>query len=235
MPETQPYTISPLGDSAIVIAYGAVIDMAINRKVLIISNAIKEANFRGVKDVAPAYSSITVHYDVVAIRKANITRSAFEIMKEQLERQLNPPLENLEEIRRTIRIPVCYAPKYGLDLNHISAQLNVSIAEIVRLHTSKPYRVFMVGFLPGFAYMGELDERIAVPRKQEPRLQIEPGYVGIAGKQTGIYPLTSPGGWQIIGRTPVQLFDATREEPVLFTAGDEVEFYSITEDEFDNY
>lgn len=93
----------------------------------------------------------------------------------------------------------------------------------------------MVGFLPGFAYMGEVDERIAVPRKQEPRTKIEPGFVGIAGKQTGIYPLTSPGGWQIVGRTPLKLFDKEKADPVLFKAGDEVHFFSITEDEFENY
>jgi inhibitor of KinA len=235
MPATKPYTISPLGDSAIVIDYGCIINEAVNRKVLMMSHVLKEATLGGVKDIVPAYSSITVHYDVGSIKKRNSNRPAFEIIKEQLQLLLTQTSESFKEAKRTLKIPVCYALKYALDLHDISIQLNITPGEIIHLHTLKTYRVYMVGFLPGFAYMGEVDERIAVPRRQEPRLQIEAGYVGIAGKQTGIYPLTSPGGWQIIGRTPVKLFNASSEEPVLFAAGDEVVFYSISADEFDNY
>jgi inhibitor of KinA len=229
------FTISPLGDSSLVINYGSIIEENLNRKVLATSHAIKEACFVGVKDIVPAYSSITVHYDVVAVRKKYRHQPAFVTIKEQLETLLFQSIKDLKQTIRRSKIPVCYAPKYALDLNEISQLASLATDEIVKLHTSKKYRVYMVGFLPGFAYMGEVDERIAVPRKQEPRLQIEEGYVGIAGKQTGIYPLTSPGGWQIIGRTPVKLFDKNKEQPVLFKAGDEVEFYSISEDEFDNY
>ena len=107
--------------------------------------------------------------------------------------------------------------------------------EIVRLHTERIYKVYMIGFLPGFAYMGEVDERIAMPRKQQPRTNVEAGSVGIAGIQTGIYPLTSPGGWQIIGKTPMKLFDKEKEDAVLLQPGDEINFYSITENEFANY
>lgn len=230
----QP-TISSLGDSAFVIDYEPVIDEAVNRKVLAVSNAIKEANIVGIKDIVPAYSSITVHYNVVTVLKKHSGGSAFATIKKQLEAILFQPTKGLKEVTRHFRIPVCYAAKYALDSGEIAAHLNLSFEKIIQLHTSKTYRVYMVGFLPGFAYMGEVDEQIAVPRKQAPRLNIEEGCVGIAGKQTGIYPLASPGGWQIIGKTPIKLFDKYNDRPVLFQAGDEVEFYSITADEFDNY
>jgi len=136
---------------------------------------------------------------------------------------------------RKIKIPVCYAEKYGLDLNEISKQKKISISEIIQLHTAKKYRIYMIGFLPGFAYMGEVDKQIAITRKAQPRINVEGGSVGIAGMQTGIYPLDSPGGWQIIGKTPLKLFDKEKDHTVLLQPGDEIEFYPITEDEFKNY
>ncbi len=156
-------------------------------------------------------------------------------MSKQIEALLSQPEEIRDVVCRNLHIPVCYSLKYGLDLPEISKHIKLPVDEIIRLHTAGKYKVYMLGFLPGFAYMGDVDERIAVPRKSEPRLSIEPGSLGIAGTQTGIYPLASPGGWQIIGRTPVKLFDKEKGDAVYFRAGDEVEFYTITEDEFDNY
>lgn len=228
------YTIISLGDSALTIDFGNVIDISINKEVISLYHLIKAAPWFGVKDIVPAYSTLTVHYDVVAVLKSNFGVSAFDAMKKKLEGLLLQKI-SVAKPSRSIKIPVCYAHKYALDLQEITMQTNLSFGEVVQIHTSRKYRVYMVGFLPGFAYMGEVDERIAVPRKKEPRLKIEEGYVGIAGKQTGIYPLTSPGGWQIIGRTPLKLFDKEKEDPVLFAAGDEALFFSITEDEFENY
>lgn len=229
------YSIYPLGDSALIIGFGDVIEESVNRKVLSLSRRIKQACIVGVLDVATAYSSITVHYDVIEVIKKHPGKPAFVTIKENLETLLSQPTEGFSEHMRRLKVPVCYAAKYAPDINDIALHTNLTVEDIVQLHTSIKYRVYMVGFLPGFAYMGEVDERIAVPRKQEPRLQVVAGSVGIAGRQTGIYPLTSPGGWQIIGRTPLKLFDKNKQEPVLITAGDEVEFFSITEDEFDNY
>ena len=130
-------------------------------------------------------------------------------------------------------IPVCYDDEFAIDLPWIAEQKNLTREEIVLLHSSRQYHVYMLGFLPGFSYMGEVDERIVVPRKPEP-LPISAGSVGIAGKQTGIYPLNSPGGWQIIGRTPLKMFNKDNDEPCLLKAGDSVEFYSITIDEFNH-
>jgi inhibitor of KinA len=229
------YSIAPLGDSAIIVDFGNVIEASINRKVFAFSQAIKEALIDGIYDIVPAYSSVTVHYDPVAIVTRNANKPAYKVIKEQLKNLLLEGFEELNEKARRLRIPVCYSEKYGWDLEEMSIATKLPVEEIIAIHTAKIYRVFMVGFLPGFAYMGEVDERIAVPRKAEPRQKIEEGYVGIAGKQTGIYPLASPGGWQIIGRTYLKLFDKDKEEPSLFAPGDEVQFFSISEDEFDNH
>ena len=230
------FTIHPLGDSALVINFGNVIDEAINKNVLLIFKTLKNIFLPEIIDIVPAYSSLAVYYDVLAIRKRNNTNtSAFEIFSEEIKNiiqenkaiPLSPP--------RNVKIPACYSEKYALDIKDIAQQKNLSHEEIIRLHTSKTYRVYMIGFLPGFPYMGEVDERIAIPRKSEPRTIVEAGSIGIAGKQTGIYPLDSPGGWQIIGKTPLKLFNKEEDDPVIFKPGDEVEFYSISEDEFTNY
>lgn len=232
---TTNYTIFPLGDSAITIDFGNIIDSNINEQVINLCRTVTTANLDGVKDVVPAYCSLTIHYDVVAISDFYSGISAFSILKQKLQDFL---LQNIQVIKQTARqviVPVCYAEKWALDYEEIQKLTGLPFYEIVQIHTAKRYKVYMIGFLPGFAYMGEVDEQIAVPRRQEPRVKIEAGYVGIAGKQTGVYPLTSPGGWQIIGRTPLKLFDKSKEEPVFFNAGDEVQFFSITEDEFENY
>ena len=158
-----------------------------------------------------------------------------EIFTEQIKKLMEEDMEISSLPSRKIKIPVCYAEKYALDINEISKEKKLPVDEIIRLHTAKKYRVYMIGFLPGFAYMGEVDEQIAIPRKAQPRTKVEAGSVGIAGMQTGIYPLNSPGGWQIIGKTPVKLFNKEKDDPVLLQPGDEIEFYSITKDEFTNY
>ena len=156
-------------------------------------------------------------------------------MSKQMEALLSQSIDTHVADFRNVMVPVCYSRKYGLDLDAISEHTKLPVEEIIHLHTATKYKVYMIGFLPGFAYMGDVDDSIAVLRKPEPRTRIEAGSVGIAGKQTGIYPLASPGGWQIIGRTPVILFDTKKETPAFFRAGDEVQFYPITEDEFNHY
>lgn len=229
------YSIFALSDSSIIIQFTPVIDVLINKNVLAICKAIQESFIQEIYDVVPAYNSITVHYDLVALKRKQDDWSFFQIVKEQLENILSLPPKDLNYVGRQMRIPVCYDEKYALDIKEVSTYSGLSYNEIINIHLAKKYRVYMVGFLPGFAYMGEVDTRIAVPRKQEPRMQIPAGSVGIAGNQTGIYPLTSPGGWQIIGKTPMVIFNKTNEVPVLFEPGDDVQFFSITADEFDNY
>jgi inhibitor of KinA len=147
---------------------------------------------------------------------------------------LDQPLKKTEEAARIVDIPVCYEEKFAPDIEQLAKEKNISVEEVIRIHSSKQYRVYMLGFLPGFSYMGEGDEKISISRKSQP-VMVAAGSIGIAGRQTGIYPLTSPGGWQIIGRTPLKLFDAKRKESTLLKAGDIVQFISISKNEFESY
>lgn len=186
-------------------------------------------------EAVPAYSSLTIHYDItVACRMAGMEKTGYEWISQQLEQRLGEPVEAKTNEQRTISIPVCYEEAFAPDLALLSATHRLPAEEIIRLHAATTYRVYMLGFLPGFAYMGEVDERISIPRKSQP-VPVAAGSVGIAGRQTGIYPLASPGGWLIIGRTPLRLFDAEKEQPAFLQPGDQVKFYSISSDEFAHY
>ena len=212
-----PYSIFSLGDAAITIDFGNMIDQTINHQVISRFHQLRENPFLGIIDIVPAYSSITIHYDIAKIRHLNSgTETAFETVEKLLEEKMMQSVPERTIEKRLIKIPVCYETEYAPDLLQFLSAKNMSREELVALHTQKTYNVFMIGFLPGFAYMGEVDERIA-------------------GKQTGIYPLISPGGWHIIGRTPLKLFDANREEPILLKAEDSVQFYSISKVEYENY
>jgi inhibitor of KinA len=228
----QPYSIFPLGDCALTIDFGNVISEDINKKVLRLFHHLKTIDDHSIIDLVPAYSSLTVYYDVASFHHPE--KIAFESMADILEQLLAKSFDIPEEKSNFFEIPVCYSKKFALDIGHISEQNEVSPEEIIRIHTSKAYKVYMLGFLPGFTYMGEVDHRIEIARKPTP-IKLFAGAVGIAGKQTGIYPLESPGGWQIIGRTPIKIFKKEHKNPLLFQPGDEVKFYSITEDEFENY
>jgi len=229
---TLSYHIFPLGDSAITVDFGNTINEAINNEIIARFNELKHDPLPGMIEAVPAYSSLTIYYDVVKVRKTIPSgHTAFEAIKLQLEQRLQLPAQQKNVAARLIKIPVCYDGEYAPDMQQLTTKKNITADEVIQIHTSKTYKVYMLGFLPGFAYMGEVDERIAMPRKQQP-VNVMAGSVGIAGRQTGIYPLASPGGWQIIGRTAVKLFDANKEEPALLRAGDTVQFYSITKNDF---
>lgn len=234
---TSPYRILSLGDSAITVDFGNTINETINNEIIDRFNELKYDPLPGMIEAVPGYSSLTVYYDIVKVRKtiaAGTGDTAFEVIKLQLEQRLQQPVEQKNVAERLIKIPVCYESEYALDMQQLTAKNNITIDDVIQIHTSKTYKVYMLGFLPGFAYMGEVDEKIAMPRKAQP-VNIMAGSVGIAGKQTGIYPFASPGGWQIIGRTALKLFDADKEDPALLRAGHRVQFYSITKDEFKSY
>lgn len=234
MNHIPPYKISPLGDSALVVDFGNVINEEINELVLSLFSQIESDPVPGMIEAVPAYSTLTIYYDVLLIRKKiGLQTTAFEWICAAVNKFLLQATGHIIKERSLVTVPVCYEKELGTDLDRIAVQNKISIEEIIHLHTSVTYRVYMLGFLPGFAYMGMVDEKISSPRKQQP-VPVEAGSVGIAGKQTGIYPLKSPGGWQIIGRTPVKLFNQDKEEPTLFKAGDNVKFYSISKDEFEN-
>ncbi|MBI5858157.1 MAG: 5-oxoprolinase subunit PxpB [Sphingobacteriales bacterium] len=239
-----PYRIFPLGDSAITVDFGNCISEVINDEVIARFYQIQNNPLPGIIEVVPAYSSITVYYDVLRIKKKTpAEETAYDCVKQQLENLLRLSTEQRNNEKRLMKIPVCYDSEFATDIKQMAAVKKLSPDEIINIHTSKAYRVYMLGFLPGFTYMGEVDERITMPRKPQPVI-ITAGSVGIAGRQTGIYPLASPGGWQIIGRTPLRLTSlnpsegGTSDDPenlTLLKAGDTVQFYSISRDEFENY
>ena len=231
-----PYSIFPLGDSSLTLDFGNIIDKSVNSYVLTLFHHFKRKQLRGVIDIVPAYSSLSFYYDVFTVRQASSNNlSVFEIIKRAIEKELNNDLAAETIQQRKISIPVCYRGAFAPDIEFIASQKNISADEIIQLHTDQVYLVYMIGFLPGFPYMGEVDEAIAVPRKKEPRTIVSAGSIGIGGKQTGIYSIDSPGGWQIIGRTPLKIFDKEKSNPVLLQPGDAIQFYSITEDEYKNY
>jgi inhibitor of KinA len=232
MQETLTYQVFPLGDSAITIDFGNRIDGAVNDRVIDLFKKLQKNPLPGMIEMVPAFSSLTLYYDIALIRKKKTSgNTAFEQIKDLLEELITLPFTNEQQTARLMRIPVCYEKEMAPDMEEMCVYSGLTAEEIITIHTGRQYRVFMLGFLPGFAYMGPVDDRINMPRKTRPR-SIAAGSVGIAGLQTGIYPLASPGGWQIIGRTPLQLFNKKEEECTLLKAGDRVEFYSISREEF---
>lgn len=192
-----------------------------------------EHAFAGQKDIIIAYSSLTIVYDPVLIkRQYRAPASVFEWVQQKLVQAFNESVSQPVNQSAVIRIPVCYAEKFGPDLLAMAANKKMSVWDIINLHTARVYRVYTIGFLPGFSYMASVDNKLITPRKPQPET-VAAGSVGIAGAQTGIYPLDSPGGWHIIGRTPQKQFDATTKELVKLRVGDRVEFYAISEEEFD--
>lgn len=228
-----PYKIFSLGDTAACIDLGNEIDEDLNRKIIAMYNWLMGNPFEGLKDIGIAYSSLSIYYDPVAVRKKKSgSTTAFELIKQNLEKAFHESVAIKENNKDIIHIPVCYSNNFGIDMNFLIKEKNISRDEIIHLHTSKIYRVYMIGFLPGFSYLGKVDEKIMIPRKLKPA-PVVAGSVGIAGKQTGIYPLDTPGGWQIIGRTPLKLFDSNLAIPVSLNIGNQIKFYEIGREEFE--
>lgn len=230
------FSLHPLGDAACSVVFGDHIDKEVNEGVLRLFRHLQFREEPFITDLVPSYASLTVFYDpVVVLSDADANQTSYEIVCNYLSEQTKALPQNDNDTSRKLAVPVCYSGEYATDLAVMSAALHLSASEIIRLHVGSEYRVYMIGFQPGFAYMGTIDERIAFPRKDKPARRVPAGSVGIAGRQTGIYPLDSPGGWSIIGRTPLTIFDRKATTPVLFQPGDMVNFYQITENEFANY
>lgn len=208
--------IVPLGDSTLLVRLGEEIDLAVNRRVHALASLIHASSLEGVIETVPAYTTVVIHYDPVLLPFAEIHWWA--LMK----------LEQLQDakigIRRQIEVPVRYGGEYGIDLEFVARYHARSVDDVIRIHTAGTYTVYMMGFTPGFPYMGKLDDAIVTPRLETPRTRVPAGTVAIGGSQTGIYPIDSPGGWRLIGHTPLRLFDAEAEDPFLFSPGDEVRF-----------
>jgi inhibitor of KinA len=219
------YRIVPAGDSALIVEFEERIDPAVNARAVACAVTIQSTNLSGVRDVVPTYRSVAIYFDPL--------RTDSAAMLACIHRAAAQTVPELAAARAPVRIPVCYGGELGPDLSGVAAFAGIPEDEVVRLHTSTTYRVFMLGFVPGFAYLGIVAERIAMPRHSTPRVRVPSGAVGIAGVQTGVYPAETPGGWQLIGRTPLKAFDASRTDPFLMQAGDAVQFYPIAREEFD--
>lgn len=219
--------VKPMGEDGILIELGNEIDRRINMMVSVLSERIEGLRDIGVKEVIPAYTTILVVVDPLKIDREKFREEIMRIMKDIKEEELK------ESVKEVIEIPTLYDRDVGLDLEEISNMTGLSIERIIELHSKQVYRVYMVGFIPGFPYMGEVPEEIAVPRLDNPRLKVPAGSVGIAGNQTGIYPFEIPGGWRIIGRTPIKLFNPYQDPPTIFKIGDYVKFKPIDRETYE--
>jgi inhibitor of KinA len=216
--------IIPAGDAALILKAGEDISLATNTFIRQLYAAIEKLQIHGITEMVPTFNELTIYYDSALIRLNELKQS----------------LQNLEKTAAAVelpkgwlwQIPVLYGGDEGPDLVELAKHVKLDIEYVISLHTAVDYYVFMLGFTPGFCYLGGLDNRIACPRKQTPGLKISAGSVGIAGNQTGIYPIASPGGWQIIGETPIRLFDPLAPNPFLIKSGDKVRFVRVQQNKF---
>ena len=211
----RDWRIRLTGDAAVTLEFAPRIDPGINARVVAAAARVTAGRHRGVRDVVPGYHAVTVYFDPLRADAGQVWTA--------LEEAVTTPAVEADASREVV-IPVRYGGGEGPDLEEVAAFAGCSAAEVIRRHTATTYRVYMVGYLHGFAYLGIVDPRIAMPRRETPRLVVPAGSVGIAGRQTGVYPTAAPGGWRLIGRTAARVFDALRHPPGLFGPGDRVRF-----------
>ena len=222
--DIRPSRIFPLGENALTVEFGDTLSEPLNDAAIGLANYFSDNPFPGFVEAVPAISSTTIFYSCHAVSDTSTGPSAFEAVKDRVERALDSVSPLPAANAQFIDVPVNFSDADSPDLDLVASTAGLDAEEVIEIFTSAVYRVFMLGFLPGFAYMGPVDERIAVPRRDAPRLDVPAGSVAIAGRQTGIYPAESPGGWQIIGRTPLPLLQPDGPSPCIFAAGDRVRF-----------
>ena len=212
------------GDSAVCVEFGNEISPEINKKIRAFKIAVEKSDIPGIVETVPTYRSLLVHYHPEVIGFKALTDQFDKLMGSLSSIPIPPPT--------VIEIPVLYGGEMGPDIENVAEHNHKTVEEVIKIHTSEEYLIYMIGFIAGFPYLGGMSKEIATPRLKSPRVKIEGGSVGIAGEQTGIYPVASPGGWQLIGRTPLKLYDADREKPVLLEAGQYIKFAAVTEEEY---
>jgi inhibitor of KinA len=233
--------IIPLGDSALVVRVRDQFEDAPEEtldEVLRVFQLLQRAAIPGVVELAPAYTSVAVFFDPVAVLKSNgAANGVFDELATRIRKAIIPASRRHRRRSKasrppSIEIPVCYDAEFGFDLDRVAEHTTLSPSEVIDLHNTGEYRVACIGFVPGFTFLAGLPKNLGTPRRDVPRKEIPPGSVGIGGAQTGIYPLRSPGGWNLIGRTPLKLFDPSKNPPTLLHPGDRVRFRAITREEF---
>ncbi|MFP4456443.1 MAG: 5-oxoprolinase subunit PxpB [Clostridia bacterium] len=217
----QPKRVLPIDINYILVEYEQIISKKINLKVIQLTKSIEKNEIEGIKSIIPTYSSLLIEYDP----SINTVEKMLETIT-NLANNLEDESENSKS--RLVKIPVLYGGDFGPDLTEVARINNLNEHEVIEIHKSNIYRVYMLGFNPGYPYMGGLDKRIATPRLDEPRTKVPAGSVAIGGEQTGIYSITSPGGWRLIGHTPLEMFNPEEDDPTLLRAGDEVMFYEVS-------
>jgi len=225
-------SVSPLGDRALLLEAGNRADPETIARIRAVAEYLAHQDLPGVLDLVPALTTIGVHYDPEVWRDASGTRSPYEMLVDRIRKAL-PDLASLDVSEGPLReIPVCYDAEFGEDLAALASSCALSPERVIEIHSAVIYSVYMIGFAPGFAYLGPLDERLMLPRRETPRPRVPAGSVAVANQYTGIYPAALPGGWHIIGRTPLRLFDSSREQPSLLAAGDRVQFSPVSATEY---
>ncbi|WP_406827056.1 5-oxoprolinase subunit PxpB [Pedobacter sp. KACC 23697] len=231
-----PLKIYGLSEKSVTITFGTTIDHDLLDLITDFNQLLLENPFPGLMTTVPAYTTLTVFYNPLTVMLSDLPGEVcFEKVSVHLNKIARIEIEKSGVIADHLVIPVCYGDDFGPDLLTVSRANNLTEDEVTAIHTAGHYTIFMIGFVPGFAYMGGMDNRLSTPRKAVPTAKIPAGSVGIAGNQTGIYPMETPGGWQIIGRTPLNMFDVNRTQPSLLKGGDRVTFKAIDQDEFNAY
>ncbi|KEO84726.1 5-oxoprolinase subunit PxpB [Tumebacillus flagellatus] len=233
MSEVLAGSITAFGECAVRVELGTGIEESVFHRVAAFTEALQAHPFAGLIESVPAFTTVTVFYDPVRVAEACFfKKTPYHAVAAHLQHLLQTLQQAEHRPAETVEIPVCYGGAHGPDLEEVARLNGLTPDEVIEIHAGGEYLVYMIGFAPGFPYLGGLSDRIAAPRRAEPRLRIPVGSVGIAGQQTGVYPMETPGGWQLIGRTPLTLFRPDRNPPSLLQAGHIVRFRPITEREF---
>ncbi|TGD77120.1 5-oxoprolinase subunit PxpB [Hymenobacter wooponensis] len=224
----------PLGDAAVVLQLGDTISEVTHRAIQVLGHSLDQVPFPGLREYVSAFTTLTVYYDPWVVSR-NGKRNPYKVVADRLYSLLcELPAASASETQPLVEIPVCYGGSFGPDLALVAEHTGLAPAEVIRLHTEPEYLVYMIGFAPGFPYLGGMPEQLTTPRKAQPRPLVPAGSVGIAGGQTGVYSLPTPGGWQLIGRTPRRLFTPEAASPSLLRAGQRLRFVAISEEQYEH-
>lgn len=220
--------ISQISETSALVEFGKVISEEINKKVRTFCAYLDEYPFKGMIEYVPAFTSVSIIYNPLDVN----SESPYEVVKDILDKIISKLNFSSMDEENIVQIPVCYDGEFGQDIEHVAKINNITVDEVIKIHSQGKYLVYMIGFAPGFPYLGGMSEKISAPRRESPRTAIPAGSVGIAGMQTGVYPIETPGGWQLIGRTPLKMFDLNRNPKSLLKAGDVAKFYPISYEEY---